>query len=235
MTTLQELVSGIFNDPRAYAVDDCVIEMRWFKERCRIEIKDGQSSPSDSHCGVDLLIAISETDSMHVTAVESEINAFALRWQIGPNEQSMRRIPPYDLLDLAWEHQIHPLPGVDVTWTTHATLAPFGRLTITTTVRDGAHVQVTAYADVDADATFSYPARRHMHSRTGQISVPETIGDDGAISGDLDAMLLIAGLLERADWVRARHIPPHDRDALELFYDLAEQGFFDPLAGTWSS
>lgn len=135
------------------------------------------------------------------------------RWLTSSGEE--RRLPPFDILDADWS-SVPALPGVDVRYAYTITGHPVAEVTIAVEVHHGRPQAVRSGGRElrnGMDVWFEFSAIREIENRLGRISVVEQLAPPACLDGDLDAAMLVAGLVDE-NWIAAQGL--RREDALQL-------------------
>lgn len=107
----------------------------------------------------------------------------------------LQLLPPYDATTTDFS-SLPSLRGVDVRWRTTFERGLWGDVSVDYYVTDGRPVSVVVGSTDPVDVWFSYPFERHLLLRLGRMSSPQTLSPPARLEGDLDAAMLVAGLVD---------------------------------------
>lgn len=235
---LLEACSRLRDSKRTFGTISMAVEVLTPLSSVRVELHDGLMSAVGTPTGAADLVLTSTADakvdqarstlpvrrSTHEASVDE-----ARMWLVSGPGCEPCLVPPLDQLSTDWAIGLPPLPGVDVCWTTLFLDTPFGDLPMTFHVEDGQLRRVEPIWDDGAEVWFKFNIRRSLGARSGQFTIPETLDDGGGCSGDIDALMLVAGLQETDEWVAARWIGVERFGVLSAFLDLHDLQFFTAL------
>ena len=209
------------------------IAFKTHREAVTLTFENGHITSVDPGTGVSDLVIESvrphEPGSRVVPRAQTGGLDQAKRWKVGCAFEASDLIPPLDHLDSRWADDLPALPGVHLDWSTRFTDTPFGDLVVTYRVRDGRVTAVEPTWCDDADVWFVLKWSSSVGARSGRLTIPETLADGGDCSGDLDALLLLAGLQETPAWQGAREISTTRERALMLLLEASQTTIFDTL------
>jgi hypothetical protein len=143
-------------------------------------------------------------------------------WRWRTRDGGARRLPGCDALDADWS-VVPALPGVGLRFCSTDLGHPLGELTVAYELVDGRPASVAIGGRElrsDVDVWFEYPAVRRLEQWAGLRSAVEMLAPPADLGGDLDAAMLVAGLVDDA-WAGAYGLGAADlRDALHLYRAL---------------
>lgn len=151
-------------------------------------------------------------------------------WDLQLSSGSTWMVPPKDNLGSDWLG-LPRMPGVSLRWLASYTSGPFQDYCIVNEIRDGRPVELRCLPmdhghQLDHhkfDVWFTIPLDRLIAHRLGLMNNLDLIQPpDGSVGGDLDALMLIAGLVDHS-WTAAAGMPHEDT--------IAFAGLLEALAG----
>lgn len=116
------------------------------------------------------------------------------------------RIPPLDVREVDWSDAPR-LPDVDLLWRHVHRSWPFGVLHVLDVVRDGIPVCSRIDETTPCDVMFVFAHERSIRFRTGTLGAAEVVAPPSEIAGELDAALLVAGLIESKAYLERWRMP----------------------------
>jgi hypothetical protein len=143
-------------------------------------------------------------------------------WRWRTRDGRTRRLPGYDALDAEWA-QVPALPGVDVRYCVTEVGHLLGDLTVRFEVVGGRPAAVEVGGRRlrhGVDVWFEFPAIRRLERWVGVRSVVGLLAPPADLGGELDAAMLLAGLVDDG-WAAAYGLHPDDlADALAVYRAL---------------
>ena len=174
-----------------------------------IVVEGGGQQPADSSMGRDL------------TFVRDRVGDSAAAWAILLPDGSSWPIPPQDNPLSDWR-SLPELPGVDLRWVATYTGGAFADYYVTNEIRDGKPFEVVCHLlrpgeqvpTDSADVWFTIPLPRLLQHRLGEATTLDLVQPPGgSVDGDVDAMMLLAGLVDER-WTAAAGMPEQSTRAL---------------------
>lgn len=150
-------------------------------------------------------------------------------WAILLPDGSSWPVPPQDNPLSDWR-SLPELPGVDLRWVATYTGGPFADYYVRNEIRDGRPFEVACHllklgerAPTDSvDVWFTIPLPRLLRHRLGEATTLDLVQPPGgAVDGDVDAMMLIAGLVDER-WTAAAGMPEQTTRALLRLLQLLD-------------
>lgn len=158
----------------------------------------------------ELPVVVDENDATRrLTLVAGEQ---PIDWRMRVRDGSLTHLPPFRVLDADWT-RMEELPGVSVRFAFTYLDNPLGLISCQFDVVDGRPASVRfgppESIEPSSEVWFRVPIERTMRQFLGEIGPLELMAPPSERGGDLDAAMVVAGLLG-PEWRAAQAMEPED-------------------------
>lgn len=181
------------------------------------------SLPTLSDCAADPAIGLVWSGSGELTL--SGWRA-ARSWSITHNGDSVGPYPLALLVDPVWWDQVPEIPGVDLRISIAVEGTPFGSLSCGLDIVDGQPTRASLGSGPGADVCIRVDAARLADAVFEDRSPVEAVTGNDSIQGDLDYLMMAAGLFGSPEWLAFAQMDSNMYEACQL---LARPSVVDAL------